>query len=417
MNTENYAALVALDWGETEHAFATQVGEGPIETGTMPATPETLHGWLEQLHERTDERPVAIALEGGKSAVVHALLAHPWLVIYPVHPATSERFRKAFTPSGAKDDVPDALVLLDILSQQRNKLRPLRLDSPETRKVAGLVAARRRAVDQRTKLACELGSTLKSYYPQALELCGREPATSLALDFLTRWPELKSLKAARPATLQAFYAAHNSRRSDVLTERLALIAHARALTEDRAVIEPAIFQVRMLVDILRPLQKNIALIEEHIAKAFETHPEAALFQGLPGAGPATAPRLLAAFGTDRSRYPNASSLQKYAGIAPVKQKSGRQLWIHWRWNAPKFLRQTFVEWAGQSVPKCAWAKAYYRQQRAAGKHHQATLRALAFKWIRILWRCWQDRVPYDETRYVASLRQRKSPLAAHLSTA
>jgi hypothetical protein len=75
MNTENYAALVALDWGETEHAFATQVGEGPIETGTMPATPETLHGWLEQLHERTDERPVAIALEGGKSAVVHALLA------------------------------------------------------------------------------------------------------------------------------------------------------------------------------------------------------------------------------------------------------------------------------------------------------------------------------------------------------
>jgi transposase len=360
---------------------------------------------------------VHIALEGGKSAVVHALLAHPWLVIYPVHPATSERFRKAFTPSGAKDDVPDALVLLDILSQQRNKLRPLRLDSPETRKVAGLVAARRRAVDQRTKLACELGSTLKSYYPQALELCGREPATSLALDFLTRWPELKSLKAARPATLQAFYAAHNSRRSDVLTERLALIAHARALTEDRAVIEPAIFQVRMLVDILRPLQKNIALIEEHIAKAFETHPEAALFQGLPGAGPATAPRLLAAFGTDRSRYPNASSLQKYAGIAPVKQKSGRQLWIHWRWNAPKFLRQTFVEWAGQSVPKCAWAKAYYRQQRAAGKHHQATLRALAFKWIRILWRCWQDRVPYDETRYVASLRQRKSPLAAHLSTA
>jgi len=171
----------------------------------------------------------------------------------------------------------------------------------------------------------------------------------------------------------------------------------------------------MLVDILRPLQKNIALIEERIAEAFDAHPEAALFQGLPGAGPATAPRLLAALGTDRSRYPDASSLQKYAGIAPVKQKSGHSLWIHWRWNAPKFLRQTFVEWAGQSVPKCAWAKAYYRQQRAAGKHHQATLRALAFKWIRILWRCWQDRVPYDEARYLASLRKQKSPLAARLA--
>ena len=415
MNTENYAALVALDWGETEHAFAAQVGDSPIETGTMPATPESLHGWLEELHKRLNGRPVALALEGGKSAVIHALTAYPWLVVYPVHPATSDRFRKAFVPSGAKDDVPDAIVLLTILTQHRDQLRPLKLDSAETRKVAALVAARRRAVDERTKLACELGSTLKTYYPQALELCGREPATDLMLDFLIRWPELRSLKAARPVTLRAFYAAHNSRRSDVLDERLAIIAHARALTEDRAVIEPAILQVKMLVDLLRPLQKNIALIEERIAEAFDAHPEAALFQGLPGAGPATAPRLLAAFGTDRSRYPDACSLQKYAGIAPVKQKSGRQLWIHWRWNAPKFLRQTFVEWAGQSVPKCAWAMAYYRQQRAAGKHHQATLRALAFKWIRILWRCWQDRVPYDEKRYLASLRQRKSPLATALA--
>ena len=415
MNTENYAALVALDWGETEHAFAAQVGDSPIEAGTMPATPESLHGWLEELHKRLNGRPVALALEGGKSAVIHALTAYPWLVVYPVHPATSDRFRKAFVPSGAKDDVPDAIVLLTILTQHRDQLRPLKLDSAETRKVAALVAARRRAVDERTKLACELGSTLKTYYPQALELCGREPATDLMLDFLIRWPELRSLKAARPVTLRAFYAAHNSRRSDVLDERLAIIAHARALTEDRAVIEPAILQVKMLVDLLRPLQKNIALIEERIAEAFDAHPEAALFQGLPGAGPATAPRLLAAFGTDRSRYPDACSLQKYAGIAPVKQKSGRQLWIHWRWNAPKFLRQTFVEWAGQSVPKCAWAKAYYRQQRAAGKHHQATLRALAFKWIRILWRCWQDRVPYSEARYLASLKRQKSPLAARLA--
>ena len=417
MKTENYAALVALDWGETEHAFAAQVAESSIETGTIPASSETLHSWLEELHARTHGGLVAVALEGGKSAVVHALLAHPWVVIYPVHPATSERFRTAFTPSGAKDDVPDALVLLDILRQHRNLLRPLTLDSPQTRKLSALVAVRRAGVDQRTRLACELASTLKSYYPQALDLCGRDMAASLALDFLNRWPELKALKAARASTVQAFYTAHNSRRCDVLAERIAVIAKSRPLTEDRAVIEPAVLRVKLLVDILRPLQRNIALIEEQIAEAFDAHPEAALYRGLPGAGPATAPRLLVAFGTDRGRYPQASSMQKFGGIAPVKVKSGHQLWIHWRWNAPKFLRQTFVEWAGQSVPKCAWAKAFYLQQRAAGKHHQAALRALAFKWIRILWRCWQDRIPYDEARYVASLRQRKSPLAAHLATA
>jgi transposase len=127
--------------------------------------------------------------------------------------------------------------------------------------------------------------------------------------------------------------------------------------------------------------------------------------------------LLVAFGTDRARYPDAASLQKYAGVAPVKVKSGHQLWIHWRWNASIFLRQTFVEWAGQTVPKCAWAKAYYLQQKRTGKNHQAILRALAFKWIRILWRCWHDGVPYDEARYVTALQQRQSPLAAQLSAA
>ncbi len=92
------------------------------------------------------------------------------------------------------------------------------------------------------------------------------------LDFLTRWPELKSLKAARPASLRAFYAAHNSRHAGVIAGRLTLIDKARALTEDRAVIEPAMLEVKMLVDLLRPLQQNIALIEEHISKASKPIP-------------------------------------------------------------------------------------------------------------------------------------------------
>ena len=167
---------------------------------------------------------------------------------------------------------------------------------------------------------------------------------------------------------------------------------------------------------LRPLQKNLREIETKIDEAFAAHPEASLFAGLPGAGPAFAPRLLVAFGTDRSRYPEATNLQKYVGVAPVTERSGRQLWIHWRWNAPKFLRQTFVEWAGQTVPRSAWAKAYYLQQRRAGKAHQTILRALAFKWIRILWRCWQDRTPYDESRYMAALARQNSPLNKILQT-
>lgn len=417
MNSNDYAALVAMDWGDNEHAIALQLRGGLTEQLPLPATAEALHGWLEKLGARCGHQPVALAIEAGRNAVLHALAGYAWLTIYPVHPATTERFRTAFTPSGAKDDQPDALVLLTILRQHRGQLRALQLDTAATRELAALVEIRRGAVDRRTTFACELQSTLKTMYPQALELCGDDLWTPLALDFLTRWPELAQLQRARPETVRAFYTEHNSRRATVIATRLELIARARALTSDRAVLEPAILQIQLLVAVLRPLQAQIERIEERIAACYATHPEAALFATLPGAGPTLAPRLIAAFGTDRSKYPTAASIQKYGGVAPVRVKSGRQVWTHWRWNAPKFLRQTFVEWAGQTVPKCAWAKAYYRQQQAAGKRHQTILRSLAFKWLRILWRCWYDRVPYDEARYLRSLTQRHSPLAAKLTAA
>ena len=41
-------------------------------------------------------------------------------------------------------------------------------------------------------------------------------------------------------------------------------------------------------------------------------------------------------------------------------------------------------------------------------------RALAYKWQRIIFRCWQDRVPYDESRYIARLRETNSPLLSFL---
>lgn len=416
MKTADYATLVALDWGDREHAFALSVGE-QIETGEIPANPESLHAWLGALGRRFASRPVALAIEGGRHAVTHALVDYPWLTIYPIHPATSERFRKAFIPSGAKDDAPDALVLLRVLTQHREQLRALRLDTAATRELAALNELRRGAVGRRTQLSCELRSTLKTVFPQALELCGDDLWTPLALDFLERWPELAALQRAQPATLRAFYIEHNSRRSDVIARRLARIAAAKPLTTDRAVLEPAILHIRLLAAVLRPVQAHIEQIEARLAECFAEHPEADFYAALPGAGPVLAPRLLAAFGTDRERYPDAASLQKYGGVAPVREKSGRQVWTHWRWNAPCFLRQTFVEWAGQTVPTCAWAKAYYRQQERAGKRHQAILRALAFKWIRILWRCWHDRVPYDEARYLAALSQRKSPLASQLQSA
>jgi transposase len=418
MNPINYAAFVAIDWGDKTHAFAIQtVGIERRQTGQIEASAEALHGWLETMKQTYSGRPVALAIEAGRNALIHALVEHPWLEIYPVHPATSARFRKAFTPSGAKDDGPDAESLLTLLALHRDQLTRLYRDGPTTRELAALVSARRSAVDQRTVTTNQLCSVLKGYFPQALDLVGEDLGSPLALDFLERWSELAMVKKVRPATLRAFYANHNVRSADRIEQRINQVASSRPLVSDRALIEPARLQVAMYVALLRVQQVHVKQFEQRIAEVFATHPRAAFFRALPGAGATLAPRLLVAFGDLLERYPDAATLQKYAGIAPVREKSGRQIWTHWRWNAPKFLRQSLVEWAGQTVIFCEWAKAYYRQQKRTGKGSHAIMRALAFKWIRILWRCWHDGVPYCEQHYLDALKRRGSPLAADLAAA
>ena len=138
-------------------------------------------------------------------------------------------------------------------------------------------------------------------------------------------------------------------------------------------------------------------------------------QALPGAGAVFAPRLLVAFGEQRERYASAEELQKYAGIAPVTERSGKKSWVHWRLQCPTFLRPTFVEWAAESTRHAFWAQVYYQQQRDKGKAHQAAVRALAFKWIRILYRCWQERTPYNESVYLQALNRRSAPLLHNLA--
>lgn len=400
-----------MDWGHQTHAFVLQDGSGPPEEGTLPHSAEALHAWLRNLEKRFGARPVALALEASRGAVIHALVQYPWLTIYPINPVTSARYRSAFTPSGASDDLPDARVLLDLARDHAAKLRPLETQDPQTLKLAGLVEARRDTVDRRTQVLNQLTSLLRAYYPQALALVG-ELDTELAVDFLSRWPDLISLKATKPGVLKRFYHAHHLRRPELLAERLQLIQTAVALTTEEARVSVAVLQLRCLLDQLRAFRKHVAILDTEIKTVFAAHPEAALFRDLPGAGPALAPRLCVAFGTIRPLYPEPASLQKHASVAPVREKSGQSLWTHWRWLAPVFLRQTLVEWAGQTVCYSAWAKVYYQRMKAKGKGHHAILRALAFKWIRILWKCWQTRTPYDEVRYLKQLVHRKSPNAA-----
>jgi transposase len=331
-----------------------------------------------------------------------------------VHPATLAKYREAFAPSHAKADPTDAQLALELLLRYRAKLKALTPQSVPMRMLLRLVEQRRRLVGEQNRISNRLTDALKQYFPDVLAWFP-DKDTPLFCDFLTRWPTLKQLKRARRATLQSFFHDHHVRSQSRIDARLRAIKSATPLTDDRAVIRPNQLLVLALIAQLRVTLQAIDRFDAEIASVSQTLPDYALFRALPGAGATLAPRLLAAFGEQRERYQSAAEVQRYTGIAPVTESSGKKHWVHWRLQCPTFLRQTFVEWAGATIPRSFWAAAYYRQQRDKGCSHQAAVRALAFKWIRILYRCWQTRTPYDEATYLNALSRRGSPLLASIA--
>jgi transposase len=416
MSTHNrFAAIVGLDWADKKHDVCVQsVPDGAREFAVIEQRPEALDEWANALRVRFGNRPVAVCVELRKGPVIYALSKYEHLVLFMVSPGLVAKIRRALRPSGAKDDPSDAALILDILEKHPGQVRRIDPDDPRTRQLTVLVEARRDLVDQRVRLTNALTSNLKGYFPQALH-CFDELGTTLACDFLRNWPSLGEAKRARETTLRTFFHRHGVRGEARIDERIVLLRDALALTTDAGVLLPALLATKILVEQLRAVLAGIERYERAIEKVFKAHPDAAIFASLPGAGPTFAPRLLAVFGSNRERWPDAASLQQYLGVAPVTERSGNSQWVHWRWACPKFLRQSVVEWAGMSVRYSIWAAAYYQDQRNRGKTHNIAVRALAFKWLRILHRCWMDRTPYDEATYLKALQKSGSPLLAMIA--
>lgn len=411
---EPIAAFVGIDWADQKHDIALRAAEpeAKVERSKIANQPEALSDWVLALRERFKQAKILICLEQSRGALIHFLMGYDCFELYPINPNQLDNYRKAFRPSGAKDDPTDAELLCKYLSLHHQELRPWRPNDEQTRKLALLCEKRRQAVDTRTALSNQLKSELKEYYPLALGVLDNDLSTVLAADFLLKWPNFVSLQKASAQKLRSFFYGHQCRNEKKIETRFQLIKSAQPLTRDSAIIEAGTLTTQMLARQLQALAPFIRQYEEQIAQLFSQHPDRALFDNLPGAGDALGPRLLSAFGSDRDRFDNVLEPLSFFGVAPVTERSGKTTFVHFRWACSKFLRQTFHEFAGCSVRFCDWAAAFYDQQRARGKDHHAAVRALASKWIRILFRCWKTRQPYDPQRYLSSLAQRGSPLAS-----
>ena len=408
------AAFVGIDWADQKHdiAFRATSSQGKLERYQIESQPEALNDWVLQMRERFGSQgKILICLEQSRGALIHFLMGFDSFELYPINPKQLDNYRKAFRPSGAKDDPLDAELLYQFLSLHHEQLRPWRPNDEQTRKLALFCEKRPQAVDARTALSNQLKSELKQYFPLALVVLNNDLSTVLAADFLLQWPTFESLKKASAHKLRKFFYAHQCRSEQKIQARIERIQSALPLTKDSAIIAASSLTVEMLARQLKDLAPYIARYEKHIEQLFSQHPDRGLFENLPGAGEQLAPRLLSAFGSDRDRFPSAGEALTFFGVAPITERSGKTTWIHFRWACPKFLRQSFHEFAGHSVRFCDWAAAFYEQQRARGKGHHAAVRALAYKWIRILFRCWKTRQPYNPDLYLAALSRRSSPLA------
>jgi len=409
-NVDNFAALIGIDWADKKH----DICEHPTHTekfhySIIKSKPEALHDWAVSLKKRYPNQQIAVACELKKGPLIYALAKYDHLTLFTINPSSVAKYRKAFTPSGAKDDPSDAFLQVEILTLHMNKLTVIEPESAAMRALAQLVEYRRNVVQDRVDLSNKITAALKNYYPQALEWF-KEKDTIIFCDFITKWPTLAMVKRAKKETLLDFFNRHNSHYAHVNDARISSIKNALPLTEDTGVIEPNQLLVEVLITQFKALLKGIEKLDNVIQKAYKGQDDKVIFDSLPGAGKQFSPRLLVAFGSNRDRYSDASDLQKYAGIAPVIERSGKKMWTHWRYSCPTFLRQTFVEWAGYSIRSSFWAKAYYEQQQSKGKSHNSIIRSLAFKWIRIIFRCWKTKTPYDESTYLEALKRRGSPL-------
>jgi len=409
--TPEFAAYVGIDWADQKHDIClSATTDSKPEYRQIDSTPEELNEWLHEIRSRFPKGNIAVCLEQSRGPLIYQLMRYDFLVLYPINPKALARYREAFNVSGAKDDEPDANLLRELICVHRKNFTPWTPDDEISRSLAMLSESRRKAVNERTKITNRLTAVLKGYFPQALKLTSASLYDKMSLDFLEKWPTLEDIKGARDKTVRTFYTSHRSRSAKRIEERLQLIRSAVPLTSDQAVLKDSVITVRMLVQQLKSLNQSINEYDQALADLYDQHPDKDIFDSFPGAGDVLKPRLAGAFGTNRTKYAEASNLQEYSGVAPVTRRSGKSTVVQRRRACPTFMLQTFHEYASHSRQKSVWAKAFYDLQRSRGKGHHAAIRSLAFKWLRILHRCWRDRIAYDEAKYLQSLVKNQSPL-------
>lgn len=385
-----------VDWAWDNHAVAV-VGPDGV-TAERFAVEHTVSGLRALVRRLLAAGVDDVAIERGDGPVVEAL-RQAGLTVYVIAPQQLKNLRSRYGSAGNKDDRFDAFVLADTLRTDRARLRPLEPDTEATVTLRMTCRARRDLVSARVAMGNQLRAHLQLVFPGAVGLF-KEIDSPINLAFLTRFAHQQAADWLSPKRLDAWLrgARYSGRKpATVLHERL--IAAPRGATGHDGLARSHI--TTTYVTALRALREQIAALEAQISEQLDLHPDKLIFTSLPKAGVVRAARLLSEIGDCRARFPTADSLHCLAGAAPSTRGSGKVKIVSFRWGADKQLRDAVCDFAGDSRNAHPWAAKLYNDAIARGKDHPHATRILARAWLDIIWRCWQDHVPYDPTKHGA----------------
>jgi transposase len=394
--------FTGIDWASAEHAVCVLDAAGKITAQfTIAHSAEGIAALVRRLARYGDPAGLPVAIERPSGRLVDLLLeaGHP---VVPVSPNAIKTWREGEVLSGAKSDAGDAAVIAEYLRLRYHRLAPAAPYSGETRALRTAVRTRDDLVEMRVAATNQLAALLDAHWPGAKAVFA-DVESPISLDFLTRYPTPAATRHLGVKQMAAFLIKHGYSGRRPPAELLARLHHAPPGTTDQALTEALRDTVLAMVAVLRALNGAIKDLDRSAAAHLGEHPDGQIFTSLPRSGQVSAAQVLAEWGDCRQAYDGPDSVAALAGVTPVTRQSGKHRGVEFRWACNKRFRKAITTFADNSRHASPWAAQVYADARAAGKDHPHAIRILARAWIRVIWPCWINRIPYDPAKHGAAV--------------
>jgi len=393
--------FTGIDWACAEHAVCVLDAAGKITARfTIKHSAEGIASLVRRLARYGDPADLPVAIERPSGRLVDLLLeaGHP---VVPVSPNAIKTWREGEVLSGAKSDAGDAAVIAEYLRLRYHRLAPAAPYCDQTRALRAAVRTREDLVQMRVAATNQLSALLDAHWPGARAVFA-DIESPISLEFLTRYPTPAAARRLGHKRMAAFLARHGYSGRRPAAQLLARLHGAPAGTAGRALTEALQDAVLAVVAVLRALNGAVKDLDRSVAAHLGEHPDGPVFTSLPRSGQINAAQMLAEWGDCRPAYDGPDCVAALAGVTPVTKQSGKYRGVEFRWACNKRFRRAVTTFADNSRHASPWAAQIYAEARAAGKDHPHATRILARAWIRVIWPCWVNRVPYDPARHRAA---------------